>query len=118
LLDADMPLAKLKRLLAEPYYPDLYELERAIQKAKADAERLNALARVRRRIRDLGDVDVKPPPLLSGHDLIRLGAVPGPTLGQLTDDLYTAQLENEIETKDEAERWAAVWLQRHRELEQ
>jgi poly(A) polymerase len=112
LLDADMPLSKLKRILAEPHYRDLYDLERAIQKAAGDRDGLNALARLRRRIRDLGDVDVKPAPLLSGHDLIRLGAVPGPTLGRLADDLYTAQLENEIATKEQAEHWARAWLEK------
>jgi poly(A) polymerase len=113
LLQADMSLAQLKKLLAQPYFWDLYELERAIQKAAAAKEGLAVLSKLRRRIRDLGDIDVKPKPLLNGHDLMHLGAVPGPTLGQLAEELYVAQLEGEVQTREQAEQWAKAWLQRH-----
>jgi tRNA nucleotidyltransferase/poly(A) polymerase len=113
LLEVDMSLAQLKKLLAQPYFWDLYELERAIQKAAAAREGLGSLSKLRRRIRDLGDVDVKPKPLLNGHDLMHLGAVPGPTLGQLAEELYVAQLEGEVQTREQAEQWAKAWLQRH-----
>jgi len=114
LLESEMSLAPLKKLLAKPYFWDLYELERAIQKAAGAKKGLASLCRLRRRIRNLGDVDVKPKPLLNGHDLMHLGAVPGPSLGQLAEELYIAQLEGEVQTKDQAERWAKAWLQRHR----
>jgi len=113
LLDTDMSLAQLKKLLAEPYFQDLSELERAIQKARASEEGLAALIRLRKRIRDLGDVEVRPKPLLNGRDLVRLGAVPGPALGQLAQELYVAQLEGEVQTREQAERWAGAWLGRH-----
>ncbi len=118
LLDVEMSLAQLKKLLAGPYFWDLYELERALQKAAAAKEGLSALSRLRRRIRDLGGIDVKPKPLLNGHDLMHLGAVPGPALGQLAEELYVAQLEGEVQTRDQAEQWARAWLQRHRSDEQ
>ncbi len=118
LLNFEMSLAQLKKLLAGPYFWDLYELERALQKAAAAKEGLAALRRLRRRIRDLGDIDVKPKPLLNGHELMHLGAVPGPALGQLAEELYVAQLEGEVQTKDQAEQWAQAWLQRHRSDEQ
>jgi len=114
LLASEMSVAALKKLLAEPYFWDLYELERAIQKAAGAREGLTALGRLRKRIRDLGDIDVKPTPLLNGHDLIHLGAVPGPALGQLAEELYVAQLEGELQTKDQARSWALLWLQEHR----
>jgi len=113
LLEVDMSLAQLKKLLAQPYFWDLYELERAIQKAAAAREGLGSLSKLRRRIRDLGDIEVKPKPLLNGHDLMHLGAVPGPTLGQLAEELYVAQLEGEVQTREQAEQWAKAWLQRH-----
>ncbi len=72
LLDTAMALAQLKKFLAEPYFWDLYELERAIQKAGGARQGLSRLSKLRRRIRDLGDIDVKPKPLLNGHDLMRL----------------------------------------------
>ncbi len=118
LLDAEMSLAPLKKLLARPYFRDLYELERAIQKADASRQGLASLGRLRRRVRHLGDAEVKPKPLLNGHDLMRLGAVRGPGLGQLMEELYVAQLEGDVQTRDQAEQWARAWLQRHRAMEQ
>jgi poly(A) polymerase len=117
LLDAEMSLAALKKLLAQPYFRDLYELERALQKAVGAKEGLAALGRLCRRVRDLGDIDVKPKPLLNGHDLMRLGAVPGPALGQLAEELYVAQLEGDVQTKEQAQQWASAWLQQHRPQE-
>jgi len=111
---AGMSLAQLKMLLAGPYFWDLYELERAIQKDAGAKKGLAFLSRLRRRIRDLGDIDVKPKPLLNGHDLMHLGALPGPALGQLAEELYVAQLEGDVQTRDQAEQWAEAWLQRHR----
>ncbi len=114
LLDWAMSVAQLKKLLAEPYFWDLYELERAIQKAAASRQGLAHLSRLRRRVRDLRGVDVKPKPLLNGHDLMRLGAAPGPALGQLAEELYVAQLEGDVTTREQAEQWVQAWLQRHR----
>ncbi len=113
LLDHEMSLASLKKLLAQPYFWDLYELERASQKAFGEKEALTALARLRRRVHELRGVDVKPKPLLNGHDLIRLGAAPGPQVGQLAEELYIAQLEGDLHTKTQAEQWAQDWLTRH-----
>lgn len=112
LLDPAMSLAPLKKFLASPYFWDLYELERAIQKADDAEQGVSRLSRLRRRIRDLGDVDVKPKPLLNGHDLMRLGATPGPSLGQLAEELYVAQLEGDVATREQAERWVGQWLSR------
>ena len=98
--------------LAEPYFRDLYELQRAIQ--KASSESLAPLTKLRRRIKALGDVELKPKPLLDGHDLIRLGAVPGPALGQLAEEMYIAQLEGTLRTKPQAKKWAQNWLKKHK----
>ena len=114
LLNEQMSLAQLKTILAQPYFRDLYEFERAIQKAKGDGRRSIApLIGLRKRIKALGDVELQPKPLLNGHDLIRLGAVPGPALGQLAEELYTAQLEGTLQTPDQAEQWTRRWLQKH-----
>ena len=113
LLDEQMSLAGLKKILAEPYFGDLYEFQRAIQKAKGDGRKsLAPLMNLRRRIKALGDVELRPKPLLDGHDLIRLGATPGPALGQLAEEMYIAQLEGTLQTPEQAEHWAKKWLQK------
>jgi len=118
LLDDKMTLSRLRIILAEPYFWDLYELQRAIQKAVPDgAEGIAALGRLRKRIKDLGDIELRPKPLLNGHHLIRLGAVPGPSLGQLAQELYIAQLEGKLQTPAQARQWAQKWLQKHRMTE-
>ena len=111
LLDEQMSLAGLKKILAEPYFGDLYEFQRAIQKAKDES--ITALTNLRRRIKALCNVELQPKPLLNGHDLIRLGAIPGPALGQLAEEMYIAQLEGTLQTKEQAEQWARRWLQKH-----
>jgi len=119
LLDEQMSLAGLKKILAEPYFWDLYELQRAIQKTAGDGGAgTAALVNLRKRIRALGDVELRPKPLLNGHDLIRLGAVPGPGLGQLSEELYIAQLEGKLQTPQQAEQWAQRWLEKHKTAEE
>jgi poly(A) polymerase len=114
LLEDSMALAPLKKLLAQPCFWDLYELERATQKAEGGKEALSSLARLRRRIASLRGVEVKPKPLLNGHDLLRLGAVSGPMVGQLAEEIYVAQLEGHVQTPDEARQWVQRWLEHHR----
>jgi poly(A) polymerase len=114
LLNARMSLAELKKILVEPYFEDLFELQAAIQKAEGGRKGMAPLIRLRRRIKALGDVELRPRPLLNGHDLIRLGAVPGPALGQLSQELYVAQLEGKLQTPQQARCWAQKWLQKHR----
>jgi len=103
LLDADMSLARLRRLAAELYFGDLYQFQRAIQKAKgADT---GALRQIRRRVRELGDIELMPKPLLDGFELMRLGARPGPVLGQLAEEMYVEQLEGRLKTPEQARQW-------------
>jgi hypothetical protein len=45
---------------------------------------------------------IAPPPLVSGDDLIRLGAAPGPGFKRWLDELYDRQLEGAIATKEDA----------------
>ncbi len=111
LLNERMSLAELKKILVQPYFWDLYELQKAIQKATDQG--ISALIKLRKRIKALGDVDLQPKPLLNGYDLIRLGAIPGPALGQLAEEMYIAQLEGTLQTPQQAKEWTRHWLQRH-----
>ncbi len=115
LLNAKMSLAELKLIASEPYFWDLYELQRAIQKAQRKS--IGPLVTLRKRIKALKGVELRPKPLLNGHDLIRLGATPGPALGQLAEEMYITQLEGNLKTKVQAKQWVQKWLQKHRMIE-
>jgi len=102
----------LKKWLAEPLFEPLILLTRCYLKAKGQS--LAPLRRLRRQIKELGDEPIAPPRLLDGHELIRLGATPGPMVGQLAEELYLAQLENQVQTKTQARQWVKNWLSKHR----
>ena len=61
----------------------------------------------------MGDVELQPAPLLNGHDLIKLGAAPGPALGQLAEEMYIAQLEGTLQNPSQAKEWAHRWIEKH-----
>jgi tRNA nucleotidyltransferase/poly(A) polymerase len=111
LLDEDMSLAQLKMLLTEPYFRDLYNFQKALLKSAGKS--IGLLVKLNKRIKSLGNVELKPKPLLDGHDLISLGASPGPDLGRLARQLYFAQLNMEIRTKEDAKQWAIKWMKRY-----
>jgi poly(A) polymerase len=119
LLNKQISLAELKKLLAQPYFWDLYEMQKAIHKSKSGGRKnIAALIALRKRINALGDVELQPKPLLDGHELIKLGAVPGPVLGQLSEELYIAQLEGTLHTAEQAGQWAKKWLLKHKATEE
>jgi hypothetical protein len=48
---------------------------------------------------------------------MKLGAIPGPALGQLARELYVAQLEGIVQTPKQAEQWVRKWLKKHKNTE-
>ncbi|MCE5184784.1 MAG: CCA tRNA nucleotidyltransferase [Planctomycetaceae bacterium] len=108
LLDAQMPISRLKLLMHEPYFADLLILQEAIQNASGLSA--GAVKTIRRRALELDPQEVHPKPLLDGHELIALGAVPGPMVGHLARELYIAQLEGSLKTPEQARAWVQLWL--------
>ncbi len=110
-----IPLSRgrLKRWLAEPLFESLMQLNRCYLRAAGRGE--SKLRKLRGQIRELGDEPISPARLLDGHELIRLGAKPGPMVGQLIEELYLAQLENQVRTKAQAHTWVRQWIERHQE---
>ena len=110
-----VPLTKgqLKLWLAKPLFEPLLQLNRSYLKATGQSD--TKLRHLRRQINELGSEAIAPPRLLNGHDLIRLGTSAGPMVGRLVEELYLAQLENEVKTKSEANTWVKLWLEQHRE---
>jgi poly(A) polymerase len=108
LLCNTMTLAQVKLIASEAHFADLYEMQRAIQRANQSS--IAPLIRLRQRIKALAGTELRPAPLLDGHALIRLGAATGPAVGQLSQALYLAQLEGVVKTKKDAEVWAKKWI--------
>ena len=112
LLDSvPLPKGKLKKWLSEPLFESLVLLNRSFLRATDQPD--SKLRKLNQQIKELGDEPISPARLLDGHDLIQLGAQPGPMVGQLTEELYLAQLENEIKTKTQAQKWVKTWLKKH-----
>ena len=98
----EMRLSTLKRMLAEDGFDELLQLARI--DARASNGDLQFVEYCERRREELQEA-VKPPRLLGGDDLIAMGFAPGPRIGKVLRALETAQLEGEVTTRDEAERW-------------
>jgi poly(A) polymerase len=45
---------------------------------------------------------VHPPPLITGHDVMALGYLPGPRIGQILNYIRQKQVEGEIKNREEA----------------
>jgi poly(A) polymerase len=60
------------------------------------------VAALRQMIADAGQTEIAPPPLLTGEDLIALGLQPGRLFKVVLDQVYDAQLEGRIRTKENA----------------
>ena len=112
LLDVALPLSSLKLLMHEPYFWDLITLQKVIQKAKGESA--HSIRLTKRRALEIDEKDVRPEPLLNGHELMALGATPGPMVGQLAQELYVHQLEEKLDTKEQAEDWCMGWLAKHK----
>ena len=102
---ADLPLSRLKRILANTRAPDLIALVRARTLAEseppADADFCEQyLKNTDREVLD-------PSPLISGDDLIKAGFRPGPKFKELLDRVRDAQLDLQISEAAEAMELAA-----------
>ena len=96
----EMREATLKRLFAEEGFEELAELWRADCLASGGlAEGYEALMA---RYRAMSAEEVRPAPLVTGHDLIAMGLAPGPRFADILRQVYDAQLEGRAGTKDEA----------------
>jgi tRNA nucleotidyltransferase/poly(A) polymerase len=105
---SELSLAELKMLLAEPYFWDLYELARAELKVRGKS--MGRLLSLKKRALSIRGCRLRPKPLLNGHQLIAIGAAPGPMVGRLAREMYIAQLGEQIHTPAQAEKWVKDWL--------
>jgi poly(A) polymerase len=95
-----MRTSKLKALLIHPGIGELLALHRA--DALAADRGVEHVEYCERLLREWTAEDLNPAPLLTGHDLLRLGLEPGPQFKQLLDAVREAQLEGAVKTSREA----------------
>ena len=100
-----MRLSTLKRMLREDGFDELLAVAR--MDALASNGDLTYVEFCERRRAEIGAEEVRPPRLLGGDDLAALGYRPGPLFGEILRALEEAQLEGEVTTRPDAERFVA-----------
>ena len=96
----EMPLADLKRLMADDNFHRLRTIWRAEERRRT-CRQLHA-RRLARRLAAIDPAQVAPPPLVTGEDLKTLGLSEGPRLGKILRQLYDMQLAEELRTRQQA----------------
>ncbi len=95
-----MRTSTLKPLLAHPGIGELLALHRA--DAVASGRDTGHVEYCERLLKEWTAEDLNPPPLLTGHDLARMGLEPGPRFKRLLDAVREAQLDGTVRTPQEA----------------
>ena len=100
--------AKLKRVLAQPGIDELLALHRADALASTgDTEHVDYCAYY---IENQPAGPINPPPLLTGHDLVRHGLEPGAHFAVILETIREAQLEGRVQSKCEVLDWVDRYI--------
>jgi poly(A) polymerase len=98
-----MRASTLKRFLRQEGFEEHLELHRL--DCLGSHRRLEAWQFAREKMAEFSPEEIRPKPLLSGEDLIRLGYVPGPVFTKILKSVEDALLDNRIRTPKEAEEF-------------
>ena len=107
--------SRLKRFLREAYFGELLELHRLDCLASHGNLRTHAFCT--EKLRTLQEEALRPPRLLDGHDLVKMGCPPGRRVGEILRALEDEQLEGRISTPRQARAFAARRLALSEETE-
>jgi len=89
-----MRVSTLKRMLARPTFSEELELHRI--DCTSSHGQLDIHAFLQDKLSEFSQEEIKPKPLVTGHDLQQLGAKPGPAMGKILHQLMDEQLEGKI----------------------
>jgi len=89
-----MRVSTLKRMLARPTFSEELELHRI--DCSSSHGQLDIHAFLQDKLSEFSQEEIKPKPLVTGHDLQELGAKPGPAMGKILHQLMDEQLEGKI----------------------
>ena len=95
--------AKLKRMLSSPGIDELLVLHRA--DALASSGDPSQIDYCEEYLKAEPSGPINPPPLVTGHDLVRHGLKPGVGFSTLLESIREAQLEHVVNSKREALEW-------------
>jgi len=95
-----MRVSTLKRLLARPTFPEELELHR-IDCTSSHGE-LDIHHFLVAKQSEFSKEEIKPKPLVTGHDLQELGIPPGPKMGEILHQLMDEQLEGKLKDREDA----------------
>jgi poly(A) polymerase len=95
-----LTLADLKLLMANPAFAQVISICSARVSSKSMPS--DAFDTIKKRVARIPLDEVAPPPLLTGHDLEALGLQPGPAYKAILDRVYYAQLNHDIQGREEA----------------
>ena len=95
-----MRTAKLKRFMAEPWFPEEMELHRVdCGSSNGFTDNYEFLLA---KAAEFAAEPLIPPPLVTGRDLIKLGLSPGPHFKEILEAIQTEQLEGRILDREAA----------------
>lgn len=106
----NLTLAALKRLMSHQTFQEL--MSQFSAKLTASHQDLRPYLEIEARIKAIPQDQVAPPPLLTGHDLSAMGLAPGPRYKLILDQVYDAQLNGNINERDEAIALAKDFLEK------
>jgi poly(A) polymerase len=95
-----MKQSTLKRFLRLPKFEEHLALHRA--DCLSSHGKLEMYAFAKQHLEELGEEQIRPTLLLTGHDLIAAGYKPGPRFHAMLEAAEDAQLEGSVRTKEEA----------------
>jgi len=94
----------LKRFIRQPRFEEHLELHRL--DCLSSHRRLESYGFVSQVLAETPAEQIRPPRLLTGDDLLEMGYKPGPAFREILNAVEDAQLEGQIQTKDEAREYA------------
>ncbi len=90
----------MRRFLRMENFAEHLELHRL--DCLASHGKLDTYKRVRTRLEELGEEELRPKPLLTGRDLIEAGYAPGPAFAKMLAAVEDAQLEARVRSREQA----------------
>ena len=104
-----MRTGKLKRFVTRPTFEE--ELKLHMIDCQSSHGKLDNYYFLLEKLKDYAHEELKPRPLITGHDLMALGMKPGPAMKPLLEELYDLQLEGRFPTHEAALDWVRKKLE-------